>query len=403
MNGRLETLHAYPFERLGALTGSLRPPIGVDPIRLSIGEPRHPPPAFVVEALADVQQLTRGLGTYPATRGTEALREAIVRWATQRFDLAPGKLAPDAVLPVAGTREGLFAFAQAVVDQTGPGARPVVAMPNPFYQIYEGAALLAGAEPVYVPCPAERDFLPAFDAVDAATWARCQLLYLCSPGNPSGSVMDLASWREVFDLADRFDFVIAADECYSELYDDESAPPLGLLEACERAGRPDFARCVVFHSLSKRSNLPGLRSGFVAGDASLIRQFLRYRTYHGCAMPEQVQTASALAWSDEHHVVANRAMYRAKFDAVLDLLAPVMDVRRPTAGFYLWAATPGDEEAFTRDLYAATGVLVLPGRYLSRPTAAGDPGTGRVRMALVADLEDCVTAAQRLRRFLETA
>ena len=400
MNRRLARLHPYPFERLGALLADVRPPVGTTELRLSIGEPRHAPPAFVVDALAEPTTLAAGLGTYPATRGTEALRQAIVRWATRRFSLAAGELPEDAVLPVNGTREALFAFAQAVVDED-EAPRPVVALPNPFYQIYEGAALLAGAEPVYLPCPAERGFLPELTAVPEAVWARCQLLYLCSPGNPSGAVMDLAAWCEAFELADRHGFVIAADECYSELYDDESAPPLGLLEACRRAGRHRFERCLVFHSLSKRSNLPGLRSGFVAGDPELVRRFLRYRTYHGCAMPEPVQAASRLAWEDENHVAANRAVYRAKFDAVLELLSPVLDVRRPPAGFYLWPATPEDDERFARELYAATGVVVLPGRYLSRPAEGGDPGAGRVRLALVAELEDCVEAARRIRRFLE--
>jgi N-succinyldiaminopimelate aminotransferase len=397
MNPRIDRLHPYPFERLAALTEDVRPPADLTRIALSIGEPRHPAPDFVVRALADPAAQARSLGTYPATRGSEALRETISDWLRRRFRLDAGMICPDRVLPVNGTREALFAFAQAQLDGR---ADACVLMPNPFYQIYEGAALLAGAEPVYVPCPRSTGFLPDLDAVDEATWKRCALFYVCSPGNPSGAVMGTGDWQRLLELADRHDFVIAADECYSELYAAEERPPTGLLQACAELGRHDLSRVMVFHSLSKRSNLPGLRSGFVAGEAGLIARFLRYRTYHGCAMPALHQEASALAWADETHVVANRAAYRAKFDAVLEILGDVLEVERPEGGFYLWPRTPLNEETFTRELLAATNVLVLPGSYLSRGSGEDDPGARRVRMALVATQEECVEAARRIREFL---
>jgi N-succinyldiaminopimelate aminotransferase len=397
VNPRIDRLHPYPFERLAALTAGVTPPRDLGRIPLSIGEPRHPAPAAALEGLADPAALAASLGSYPATRGSEALRDACAAWATRRFALPEGALGADAVLPVNGTREGLFSVAQALLD---PDGAPTVLMPNPFYQIYEGAALLAGAEPVYVPCPEATGFLPDLDAVDARDLERCGLFYLCSPGNPSGACMTTADWARVFALADEHDFTVVADECYSELHLDEAHPPVGALQACAELGRDDFRRVLVFHSLSKRSNLPGLRSGFVAGDAGLIARFLRYRTYHGCALPALTQAVSARIWADEDHVRENRALYRAKFDAVLTILGDVLDVRRPEAGFYLWPSTPGDEETFTAELLAATNVLVLPGRYLSRPTGAGDPGAGRVRMALVATLEECVEAAERIRGFV---
>ncbi len=402
MNPRLDLLHPYPFERLNALKAEVRPPTGLEHIPLSIGEPRHPAPEFVVRHLADSASQVAGLGAYPATRGSESLRQAISDWLTRRFALPAGSLPASAVLPVNGTREALFAVAQALVDSERPGGeRPSVLLPNPFYQIYEGAALLAGADPVYVACPRSHGFLPALEQISVQDLDRCQLCYICSPGNPTGAVMSVADWRAVLELADRHDFVIAADECYSELYADEASPPVGLLQACAKLGRTDYRRCLVFHSLSKRSSLPGLRSGFVAGDAGLIERFLRYRTYHGCAMPAHVQAASALAWSDEAHVIANRQAYRQKFDAVLEILGDRLQLERPPAGFYLWPRTPVDDETFTRELFRAEHVTVLPGRYLSRPQGDADPGRGHVRMALVAPLAQCVEAAERIRRFLD--
>ena len=406
MNPGLDRLQPYPFQRLNALVGKLAPPAGVEPIRLSIGEPRHAPPAAVITALADPEALGASLGRYPPTLGTPELKTAARDWLVRRFQLPEEALDPSAVLPVTGTREALFALAQAFVDGRDGSAR--VLMPNPFYQIYEGAALLAGAEPVYVPCPERTGWLADLAAVPEADLARCQLLYLCAPGNPCGAAMGTEDWRRVLELADAHDFVVVADECYSEIHLDENAPPVGLLQACTELGRADFARCLVLHSLSKRSNLPGLRSGFVAGDARLVERFGAYRTYHGCGMPLHVQAASVLAWQDETHVRANRAAYRAKFDAVLPILEDVLEVPRPDAGFFLWPAVPGtagpdgtvDDERFVRELWAATGVLALPGRYLSRPTPAGDPGAGRLRLALVAPLEDCLRAAERLRDFL---
>ena len=395
MNPNLERLQPYPFEKLRALMSGVTPPAGLDHIPLSIGEPRHPTPAFVTEA---VLAHLHGLSSYPLTRGSAALRQAIAGWLERRFGLGDGALDPERqVLPVNGTREALFAFAQAVVDAGRPGA--AVLMPNPFYQIYEGAALLAGAEPVYLNCG--DDGLPDFDAVPAETWARCQLLYLCSPHNPTGAVVPEATLRKLMALADEHDFIIAADECYSEIYFDEDRPPVGLLEAAARAGRSDFRRCVVFHSLSKRSNAPGLRSGFVAGDAEVLQAFFAYRTYHGCAMPEHHQAASRLAWGDEDHVRQNRAEYRAKFDAVLEILGDVLEVQRPEAGFYLWPRTPGDDAEFARELYRQQNVTVLPGSFLSRTVNGENPGAGRVRMALVAPLDECVDAARRIRSFLE--
>jgi N-succinyldiaminopimelate aminotransferase len=409
VNRGLDRLHPYPFQRLNALVEGVAPPPELEPIPLSIGEPRHAPPADVIAALSDPEALAASLGRYPPTLGTPELKTAARDWLVRRFRLPEDSLAPSQVLPVTGTREALFALAQAFVDARDRDAR--VLMPNPFYQIYEGAALLAGAEPVYVPCPEHTGWLADLDAVAERDWARCRLFYLCAPGNPCGAAMTVEDWRRLIELADAHDFVIAADECYSEIHLDEARPPVGLLQACAELGRHDYARCIVLHSLSKRSNLPGLRSGFVAGDAAAIERFGAYRTYHGCGMPLHVQAASTLAWNDETHVKANRAAYREKFDAVLPILEGVLDVQRPDAGFFLWPAVPGevaadgqvDEERFVRELYAASGVLALPGRYLSRPTPAGDPGAGRIRLALVAPLEACVEAAERIRDFVHGA
>jgi N-succinyldiaminopimelate aminotransferase len=395
VNPNLGRLQPYPFERLAALTRGVEPPPELPPIRLTIGEPQHTPPGFVLAAL---REALPAVASYPLTAGLPALREACARWLERRFALGAGAVdAHTMVLPVNGTREALFAFAQAVVDPTA-GAR--VLMPNPCYQIYEGAALLAGAEPGYMETGESGGFLPELDSVPAETWRRCQLLYLCTPGNPTGAVLDLDYLERVLELSDRHGFVVACDECYSEIYADESAPPPGLLQACTRLGRTDFERCMVFHSLSKRSSLPGLRAGFVAGDPQLIAKFCLYRTYHGSAMPGHVQAASIAAWQDEAHVVENRRLYRAKYDAVLPLLADVLEATRPRGSFYLWPRAPGDDQAFARALLAATNVSVLPGSYLGRDAGRGNPGRGRVRISLVAGVEECTEAARRIRDFI---
>ncbi|MBF8742498.1 succinyldiaminopimelate transaminase [Pseudomonas guariconensis] len=396
MNHALTQLQPYPFEKLRALLGSVKPAADKRAIALSIGEPKHESPAFVAKAMAD--NLDK-LAVYPSTIGLPALRQAIGQWCERRFGVPAGWLDADRhILPVNGTREALFAFTQAVINRADDG---LVVSPNPFYQIYEGAALLAGATPHYLPCLESNGFNPDFDAVPAEVWQRCQILFLCSPGNPTGALVPMDTLKKLIALADEHDFVIAADECYSELYFDEDAPPPGLLSACAELGRSDFKRCVVFHSLSKRSNLPGLRSGFVAGDASIIKPFLLYRTYHGCAMPVQTQLASIAAWQDEAHVRENRDQYRAKYDAVLAILQPVMDVQRPDGSFYLWAKVPGCDADFTRDLFEAQHVTVIPGSYLSREVDGVNPGAGRVRMALVAPLAECIEAAERIREFLQ--
>jgi N-succinyldiaminopimelate aminotransferase len=370
------------------------------PIKLSIGEPKHHPPAFVVEALGNPELLISSLGAYPATRGEEALREAIAGWATRRFGLGPRTLtATHHVLPVSGTREALFSFGQAVLSGR---AGATALMPNPFYQIYEGSALLRGAEPCFVRCAASTSFKPDFDAISTDAWQRCELVYLCSPGNPTGAVLTEHELQSLIELADRYDFVIAADECYTEIYFDEATPPPGLLGACARLGRDDYRRCVVFHSLSKRSNLPGLRSGFVAGDADILAAYYRYRTYEGCALPQHVQHVSTLAWGDEEHVVENRRQYREKFERVTPALPSSLNVTIPEAGFYYWAETPGADEDFTRALFESTNVTVLPGTYLGRGAGAANPGTGRVRMALVAELEECLEAAERIAGFVDS-
>ncbi|MCG8516803.1 MAG: succinyldiaminopimelate transaminase [Pseudomonadales bacterium] len=396
MNPNLSRLHPYPFEKLSKLKAGIELPDHLPAIALGIGEPKHPAPEFVKRVIAD--NLDR-LANYPTTRGLDELREAIAAWATRRFQLTAGTLTADAhVVPVNGTREGIFSLVQSVVDRSRPGAK--VVSPNPFYQIYEGAALLAGASPHYLACDESNGFIPDFDQVPASVWDDCQILFLCSPGNPSGAVIPRSTLAKAIELADRHDFIIASDECYSELYPDETQPPEGLLQTCAALGRDDFARCVVFHSLSKRSNLPGLRSGFVAGDARILKEYLRYRTYHGCAMPVQHQLASVAAWQDEAHVRENRAAYRAKFEAVVPILRQVMEVDFPDAGFYLWPRTPVDDETFALELAQTQNVHVLPGRYLSRTIDGYNPGEHRVRMALVAPLDECVTAAERIATYL---
>ncbi|AAY36391.1 succinyldiaminopimelate transaminase [Pseudomonas syringae] len=395
MNNAMQLLQPYPFEKLRALLAGVTPNPEKRPVALSIGEPKHRSPDFVAKALADnLDQMA----VYPTTLGIPALREAIAGWCSRRFGVPQGWIDPARnVLPVNGTREALFAFTQTVVNRSDDG---LVISPNPFYQIYEGAAFLAGAQPHYLPCLSDNGFNPDFDAVSPDIWKRCQILFLCSPGNPTGALIPVETLKKLIALADEHDFVIAADECYSELYFDEQTPPPGLLSACVELGREDFKRCVVFHSLSKRSNLPGLRSGFVAGDAQILKAFLLYRTYHGCAMPVQTQLASIAAWNDEEHVRANRDLYREKFAAVLDILTPVLDVQRPDGGFYLWPNVGTDDAAFCRDLFVDQHVTAVPGSYLSREVDGVNPGAGRVRLALVAPLAECIEAAERIRAFL---
>jgi N-succinyldiaminopimelate aminotransferase len=393
VNPLLTRLQPYPFDRLRSLLAGVKPP-PLPPIRLSIGEPQHATPEIIRRALVDHLD---GLSSYPLTAGLEELRTTLAAWFMRRYRL-PRLDAATNVLPVNGTREALFAFAQAVVDTTRRS--PLVVSPNPFYQIYEGAALLAGAEPVFLNQTAARCFDLDLDSLTDDQWRRTQLMYVCSPGNPSGRVLTLDAWRAIFDRADRYGFVVASDECYSEIYPDEVTPPLGALEAAHRLGRDDFRGLVVFTSLSKRSNAPGLRSGAVAGDAALLRQFLLYRTYHGCAMSLAVQHASIAAWNDEASVRENRVRYREKFAAVVPMLRPVLDVYEPDASFYLWARVPDeDDERFAKGLFEKAHVTVLPGRYLAREAHGTNPGRGYVRMALVADLADCIEGARRIVEF----
>ena len=394
MNPLLQRLQPYPFERLKQLFSTVTPATKYPPISLGIGEPRHATPKLVLDALA---ASTEALSSYPATAGLPALRQSCANWVHRRYGLT---INPDTqILPINGSREALFAFAQTVVDGSKAGA--TVVCPNPFYQIYEGAALLAGAQAFYAPSDPALNFNVDWGKVPEAVWRNTQLLFVCSPGNPTGSVMPLADWKTLFELSDRYGFVIASDECYSEIYFREEAP-LGGLEASFKLGRTDYKNLVAFTSLSKRSNVPGMRSGFVAGDAKLLKQFLLYRTYHGSAMSGMVQAASIAAWDDEAHVVANRDMYRQKFAAVTPLLAKVLDVKLPDAGFYLWAAVPGgDDQAFARDLLAQYNVTVLPGSFLARESQGFNPGAGRIRMALVAETQECMQAAQRIVEFVQ--
>lgn len=399
MNPRLDRLQPYPFQRLAGLTAGITPPADKPRISLSVGEPKHAAPAAVLDTL---RSNLDSLAQYPATRAQPDLRAAAAGWANRRFALDAQALDPERhVLPVAGTREALFSFAQAVIDNTCP-AKPVVVCPNPFYQIYEGATLLAGAEPYYLNTTTETAYKPDFSQVPVDIWQRTQLVYVCTPGNPTGAVMSEAELGALLDLADEHDFIVASDECYSEIYFDEAAPPPGLLQVAARRGVTDYRRSVVFHSLSKRSNLPGLRSGFVAGDGEVLAKYLQYRTYHGATISPPAQAASITAWRDEVHVLKNREAYRRKFDAVLDILSPVLAVERPDAGFYLWPRVPTDDETFTRELLAQENVMVLPGSYLSRDTHGGNPGRNHVRLALVATLEECIEAATRIRRFVES-
>jgi len=396
-NPLLDALQPYPFERLRALTQQIQPNPAYAHISLGMGEPKHPAPKLVEDALIAHM---KGLSSYPATAGEPKLREAMTAWLRRRYGVQLN--AASQVLPVNGTREALFALAQTVIDPTRPGA--TVVCPNPFYQIYEGAALLAGAQTAFANSDPARNFAVDWRAIDEATWARTQLLYTCSPGNPTGAVMPLEEWRELFDLSDRHGFVIASDECYSEIYFRDEAP-LSALQAAHQLGRSDFRNLIVFTSLSKRSNVPGLRSGFVAGDAQVIQRFLLYRTYHGSAMSPLVQAASVAAWGDEAHVEANRAAYREKFARITPMLAEVLDVRLPDASFYLWAGIPsnvcgGDDQRFACDLLAQYNVTVLPGSLLARQAHGINPGAGRIRLALVAETAECEEAARRIVEFV---
>ncbi len=397
MNPDLLKLNPYPFEKLAQLKGQVMPPEHLDHISLSIGEPKHAAPHIAVEQLITHTHL---LSNYPTTRGSDALREAIAGWLNRRYQLKTYIDSATQVIPVNGTREALFAFVQCVVDRSQHNA--LVMMPNPFYQIYEGAALLAGATPVFMNCTEENNFLPDLDAISDQQWQDCQLIYICNPGNPTGAVMPVEYLQKLIKLAHQHDFIIASDECYSEIYFDENMAPPGLLAAAAAMGIDDYQHCVVFHSLSKRSNLPGMRSGFVAGDTSILKQFLLYRTYHGCAMPPMTQSASISAWNDELHVIENRNLYRLKFDAVIELLSGKMPLLRPDAGFYLWAKTPIPDTDFAQQLYAQQNITVLPGQYLSRTVDGFNPGSNYVRMALVAPLDECRDAAIRIGEFYST-
>jgi N-succinyldiaminopimelate aminotransferase len=398
MTPNLKRLHPYPFEKLAQLKQGITPPADKSHIALSMGEPTHATPHLVQEAL-----LTHlhGLANYPTTKGVPELRQAIAGWISRRFQIPADGINPETqVLPVNGTREALFSFAQCLIDPTK--ANPVVIMPNPFYQIYEGAALLAGAEPYYLNTLEDSGYLPDFDAVPDNIWQRCQLIYICSPGNPTGSVIDQASHEKLLKLAEKHDFVIASDECYTEIYDDENNPPPGLLQTAYNIGNTAFKRCVIFHSLSKRSNAPGLRSGFVAGDAEILKYYFQYRTYHGCAMPLPTQHASIQAWQDERHVIENRRLYREKFAAFIDILGDVCTITKPPASFYVWLKTPIADTEFAQQLFAGQNITVLPGSFLSRDCDGVNPGLNHVRIALVAPLDECVEAAQRIKNFLNS-
>jgi len=395
MNPRLNLLHTYPFEKLARLKAGVEPPEELAHIAMSIGEPQHEPPAFVLETLR--QNLHR-LGSYPATIGLIELRASIGRWLERRFSLRAGAVGPETmVLPVNGTREALFAFVQSMVDAR---ADSLVLMPNPFYQIYEGAALLAGAQPWFLNTTAANGYIPDLEAVPDEVWKRCAVLFLCNPGNPAGATASREYLEDALELAERHDFVIAADECYAEIYLDENAPPPSLLQAALATGRSRFERCAVFHSLSKRSSVPGLRSGFVAGDPALMSRFLLYRTYHGSAMPVPTQLASIAAWDDDAHAAQNRRLYQEKFARVLPMLSPLLDVKQPDGAFYLWPYVGEDDEQFTRGLFASQNLTLLPGSYLARSAHGENPGRGRVRISLTAGIEQCVEAATRIRAFL---
>jgi N-succinyldiaminopimelate aminotransferase len=393
MNPALDRLQSYPFQKLGALLAGVIPNPQLKPISLHIGEPKHPTPGFICRALTDN---LAGLANYPTTLGAESLRVAIARWLQRRYGLTDIS-AENQIIPVNGSREALFAFAQTVVDRST--TEPVVVVPNPFYQIYEGAALLAGATPQYLHTLPANNFALDFDQLPAAIWQRTQLIFVCSPGNPTGRVMTLDEWQRLFALSDRYGFVIAADECYSEIYFDEAQPPLGALQAAQQCGRAGYPRLVMFSSLSKRSNVPGMRSGFVAGDAAILKKFLLYRTYQGCAMSPPIHAASTAAWQDEAHVIENRRLYCEKFAAVTRILRDVTEIGMPDAAFYIWLDTQRDDTEFTRGLLAEQNVSVLPGSYLAREARGINPGTNFVRIALVASTTECTEAARRIAAF----
>lgn len=396
VNPNLDLLHPYPFQKLRDLFRGVTPNPNYSPINLSIGEPKHATPDFIRRALAENLD---GLANYPTTQGSDALRQSIGAWIERRYGIPP--LNPNTqILPVNGSREALFAFAQAVIDTSKPD--PVIICPNPFYQIYEGAALLAGATPYFLNTTPENGYAMDFSSVPEEIWRRTQLVYACSPGNPTGKVMDIEEWSRLFDLSDKYGFIIASDECYSELYPDEHMPPLGALQVAHQLGGEDYGRLVVFNSLSKRSNVPGMRSGFVAGCESILEKFLLYRTYHGCAMNPAVQAASAAAWNDEAHVEENRRLYREKFATVTPLLQQALKVEEPDASFYLWAQTPVSDTEFAKALYRDYNVTLLPGSFLAREAHGLNPGTNFVRIALVAPLAQCVEAAERIQNLVKT-
>ncbi|NKB38316.1 MAG: succinyldiaminopimelate transaminase [Gammaproteobacteria bacterium] len=398
MNSGIEKLQPYPFEKLADLFSQAGRNAGLPPINLSIGEPKHDTPAFILETLS---RSLSGSANYPKTRGSDELRETIKNWLVQRFELPGNSLDINTnIIPVNGTREALFSFCQCLIDTRKNN--PLVLSGNPFYQIYEGAAWLAGATPIHINCDSDADFAISYDSVSEENWKDCQLLYLCSPNNPTGNVCSLETYKLLFELAEEYDFVIAADECYSEIYLDESTPPIGLLQAAKLAGIENYQRCVVFHSLSKRSNVPGIRSGFVAGDANLLNSYFKYRTYQGCAMAPFIQQASIVAWQDEEHVKENRRLYCEKFDKVSAILQPVMNIDIPAATFYLWPETPIADDKFALELFQQQNVTVLPGSYLSRQVGGRNPGANRIRMALVASLAECEEAGYRIRNYINS-
>jgi N-succinyldiaminopimelate aminotransferase len=398
MNPNLDLLHAYPFEKLNKLKQGITPPQDKTHIALSIGEPKHETPVFIHEELS---RNIAEMGKYPTTKGIPELRLAIADWISQRFNIATSDIAAETqVIPVSGTREALFSFAQAVVNPSKPDA--IVIMPNPFYQIYEGAAILAGAEPYFLNTTEASDYLPDFDAVPDEIWQHCQLIFICSPGNPTGAVISEQEQQKLIKLAEKHDFIIASDECYTEIYDDENTPPQGLLETAYNMGNTAFKHCVMFQSLSKRSNAPGLRSGFVAGDAEILKKYFQYRTYQGCALPLPTQHASIAAWRDEEHVKANRVLYRQKFAAFIDILKDVCTINKPPASFYVWLKTSIADADFARRLFEQENITVLPGSYLSRDANGINPGKNHVRIALVAPVDECTEAANRIKNFINT-